>query len=154
MLTRPKIQAKIPSHSGDRILGESKLYALPAEHEHGDRDKISYLIHYNNLLQNATDVITKRDSYFITKCDEVYFKNRQVFITKRDSVITKCDSYYKMRVITYCDSTLCHGCFPVNFAKFLRKRFLQNTSGRLLLKVIITDVSNIIGIGYSIIIIK
>ena len=24
--------------------------------------------------------------------------------------------------------------FPVNFAKFLRKRFLRNTSGRLLLK--------------------
>ena len=26
-------------------------------------------------------------------------------------------------------------CFPVNFAKFLRKTFLQNTSGRLLLNV-------------------
>ena len=26
-----------------------------------------------------------------------------------------------------------HTCFPVNFAKFLRKPFLQNTSGRLLL---------------------
>ena len=26
-----------------------------------------------------------------------------------------------------------HRCFPVNFAKFLRIRFLQNTSGRLLL---------------------
>ena len=26
-----------------------------------------------------------------------------------------------------------HRCFPVNFAKFLRKPYLQNTSGRLLL---------------------
>ena len=26
-------------------------------------------------------------------------------------------------------------CFPVNFAKFLRTPFLQNTSGRLLLKI-------------------
>ena len=26
-------------------------------------------------------------------------------------------------------------CFPVNFAKFLRTPFLQNTSGRLLLKL-------------------
>ena len=26
-----------------------------------------------------------------------------------------------------------HRCFPVNFAKFLRAPFLQNTSGRLLL---------------------
>ena len=25
-----------------------------------------------------------------------------------------------------------HGCFPVNFKKFLRAPFLQNTSGRLL----------------------
>ena len=29
---------------------------------------------------------------------------------------------------------LWHGCFPVNFMKFLRTPFLQNTSGRLLLK--------------------
>ena len=28
-----------------------------------------------------------------------------------------------------------HGCFPDNFAKFLRKPFSQNTSGLLLLKV-------------------
>ena len=29
-----------------------------------------------------------------------------------------------------------HRCFPVNFVKFLRAAFLQNTSGRLLLKLI------------------
>ena len=29
---------------------------------------------------------------------------------------------------------LWHRCLPVNFAKFLRTPFLQNTSGRLLLK--------------------
>ena len=29
-----------------------------------------------------------------------------------------------------------HRCFPVNFAKFLRTSFLQNTSGRLLLEII------------------
>ena len=29
LLTRPKIQAKIPSHSGDCILGEGQLNALP-----------------------------------------------------------------------------------------------------------------------------
>ena len=28
---------------------------------------VSYLFHYNTLLQNAADVITKCDSYFITK---------------------------------------------------------------------------------------
>ena len=29
-----------------------------------------------------------------------------------------------------------HSCFPVNFAKFLRTSFFQNTSGRLLLEVV------------------
>ena len=33
---------------------------------------------------------------------------------------------------------LWHRCFPVNFAKFLRAPFLQNTSGRLLLFLILT----------------
>ena len=31
-------------------------------------------------------------------------------------------------------ATFWHRCFPVNFVKFLRTPFLQNTSGRLLLK--------------------
>ena len=32
--------------------------------------------------------------------------------------------------------TLRHGCFPANLAEFLRIHFLQNTSGRLLLKIV------------------
>ena len=39
---------------------------------------LSYLIPYDSLLQNATDIITKCNSYFIKKCA---------------SFITKCDSY-------------------------------------------------------------
>ena len=42
---------------------------------------VSYLIRYDSLLQNVTDIITKCDRYFITKCD---------------SFVTTCDSYYKM----------------------------------------------------------
>ena len=34
---------------------------------------------------------------------------------------------------TLLKKSLWHRCFPVNFAKFLRKPFLQSTSGRLLL---------------------
>ena len=37
---------------------------------------VSYLIYYDSLLQNATEIITKCDSCFITKCD-VYYKLRQ-----------------------------------------------------------------------------
>ena len=34
---------------------------------------------------------------------------------------------------------LWHRCFPVNFARFLRTPFLQNTSGRLLLKQVMLN---------------
>ena len=72
---------------------------------------VSYLIHYGSLLQNATDIITKCDSYFITKCGRcllqdasgfllqnatVFLQNATV-ITKCLDFITKCDSFYKMR---------------------------------------------------------
>ena len=43
---------------------------------------VSYLIHHDTLLQNATDDIRKHGSYYITKCVDF---------------ITKCDSYYKLR---------------------------------------------------------
>ena len=72
---------------------------------------VSYLIHCDSLLQNATDIITKCDRYFITKCDKSLLQNASGFlsqnatvllqnatvITNCDGFITKCDSYYKMR---------------------------------------------------------
>ena len=39
-----------------------------------------------------------------------------------------------LRPATLLKKRLWHRCFPVNFAKFLRISFLQNTSGRLLLE--------------------
>ena len=47
---------------------------------------VSYLLRHDNLLQNATDVVTKCDSYFIAKCEFCY-KMRDLlqsatFITK------------------------------------------------------------------------
>ena len=39
-----------------------------------------------------------------------------------------------LRPATLLKKSLWHKCFPVNFVKFLRTRFLQKTSGRLLLK--------------------
>ena len=38
-----------------------------------------------------------------------------------------------LRATTLLKKRLWHRCFPVNFTKFLRTPFLQNTSGRLLL---------------------
>ena len=50
---------------------------------------VSHLIHYDSLLQNATDVFTKCDSYFIKKCDGTLLQNV--------TFITKCDVYYELR---------------------------------------------------------
>ena len=38
-----------------------------------------------------------------------------------------------MSACNFSKKRLWHRCFPIKFAKFLRKPFLQNTSGRLLL---------------------
>ena len=77
---------------GDLILGVNSV-------------TVSYLIHYDSLLQNTT-VITKCDSYFITKCTRNLLQNASEFllqnatvITNCDNFITKCDSYYKMRCL-------------------------------------------------------
>ena len=35
----------------------------------------SYLVHYDTLLQNPTDFITKYGSYFIIKCEKILLKN-------------------------------------------------------------------------------
>ena len=70
---------------------------------------VSYLIPYQYLLQNVTD-ITKCDIYYITKCDHrllqmvsrVLLQNELVLlqnataITKYDDIIRKWDTYYKI----------------------------------------------------------
>ena len=58
-------------------------------------------IHYDTLLKNATDIITKCNSYFITQCNKgllqnatkVYYKKWQITILLQNAiVITKCVS--------------------------------------------------------------
>ena len=46
------------------------------------------------------------------------------------------DKVAGLRSATSLKKRLWHRCFPVNFAKFLRTSFLQNTSGRLLLTLV------------------
>ena len=79
---------------------------------------VSYLIHYDSLLQNATDFIRKCDSYFITNCDRKLLQNASGFLLHNATVllkmrqflqittiflqntivITKCNLYYKLRL--------------------------------------------------------
>ena len=65
---------------------------------------VSNLVHHDTLLQNATDINKKCNSYFITKCDKGLFKNASssllqnaAVITKCLDFITKCDNHYKLR---------------------------------------------------------
>ena len=68
---------------------------------------VSYLIRYNSLLQNAADVITKCDIYFVTKCDRSLLQNptgfllqNAIVLLQNATIITKCDIYYKLRQYT------------------------------------------------------
>ena len=71
---------------------------------------VLYLVHCDTLLQNAIDIITECDNYFITKYDKSLLQNASdsllqnatvllpitTAITKRINFITKCVVYYKM----------------------------------------------------------
>ena len=52
-----------------------------------------------------------------------------------------------LRPVTLLKKSLWHRCFPVNFAKFLRTPFLQNTSGRLLLFLFRESKSTVVYFG-------
>ena len=56
-----------------------------------------------------------------------------------------------LRPATLLKKRLWHRCFPVNFVKFLRTRFLQNTSGRLLLYVTLLTFKLVFSIFYFIV---
>ena len=72
------------------------------------------MIDYDSLLQNATDIIIKCDSYFIKKCDRSLLQNASgfflqnatvllqnaVILLQNVTVITKCDVYYELRQYT------------------------------------------------------
>ena len=70
---------------------------------------VSCLNHYDSSLQNATDVITKYDSYFITKCVRIFiYKIRQFYCKLRQllqnatillqyATVITCDVYYKLQ---------------------------------------------------------
>ena len=64
---------------------------------------VSYLVHYDTLLQNETDIITKYDNYFLTKSDKSLLWNASggllenaAVLLQNAFIITKCVStnYY------------------------------------------------------------
>ena len=59
-----------------------------------------------------------------------FLKNFAKFTGKH---CTRVSFLIKSQACNFIKKRLWHMCFPVNFEKFLRTRFLQNTSGRMLL---------------------
>ena len=60
---------------------------------------VLYLVHYDKLLQNATEIITKCVTYPITKCSKICLLKYVSFF------IAKCKGYYKMWEFYYkCNS--------------------------------------------------
>ena len=57
---------------------------------------VSYLIHYDSLLQNSTEVYCKMRQDFYYKMRQFFLQNATI-ITNYNNFITKCDSYYKVR---------------------------------------------------------
>ena len=48
---------------------------------------VSYIVHYDTLLQNATDIFTKCDSYIITKCNKSLLQNLSGFLSQSATVL-------------------------------------------------------------------
>ena len=48
---------------------------------------VSYLIHYDSLLQYTTDILAKCDSYFITKCNRSLLQNASGFLLQNATVL-------------------------------------------------------------------
>ena len=73
---------------GDLILGVNGVTVL-------------YLIRYNSLLKNATDIITKRDSYFITKCDRNLQQNVSGFLLQNATVLLQIFTTKKFKLYSF-----------------------------------------------------
>ena len=110
LLAWSKFQAKLPSRSGVCVQGEWQKCSSPSPplpKEEGISDighcssignlvlgvnsvTVLYLIHYDSLLQNATDIITQCESYFITKRERSLLQNASGFLLQNVTFITNC----------------------------------------------------------------
>ena len=67
------------------------------------------MIRYDTLLQNAIDIITKCDTYFITKCDKRSLQNASGFLLQNTTVLLQ-----NWTVIRNSDDLLQNGTFITN----------------------------------------
>ena len=83
--------------------------------------------------EGGTKVRSSRPEVF---CKKLVLRNFTKFTGKHLYQSLFFNKVVSLRPATLLKKKLWHRCFPVNVAKFLRKPFLQNTSGRLLLLLV------------------
>ena len=66
----------------------------------------------------------------------LYFRSSHQRCSIKKGVLWNFVKFIGLRPANLLKKRLWHRCFPVNFTKFLRTPFLQNTSGRLLLFIV------------------
>ena len=81
---------------------------------------------YKNTVHENTETATRG-----VLCKKVFL---EVSKNSQENTCARA-SFNKNYLKTLLKKRLWHRCFPVNFVKFLWTPFLQNTSGRLLLKI-------------------
>ena len=88
------------------------------------------MIHHFNFIRylKATEAATRG-----VLCKKMFLENSQ---NSQENTCARVSFLIKLqaRPATLLKKRLWHRCFPVSFVNFLRTLFLQNTSGRLLLK--------------------
>ena len=83
------------------------------------------------LANNASLRSSRRELFSVRKG---VLKNFTKFMGKHLCLVLFFNKVAGLRPAAVLKNRLWHRCFPVNFVKFLRTPFLQNNSGRLLLK--------------------
>ena len=140
MQTGPKIQAKIPSHTGDYVLGEGQLNVLPLmakglqySAQHGTKAGVSDLIQYDTLLQNATVIIAKCNNYFITKCARSLFQNA-TFITNCDStdfLFTDLSQHFEIHLVVFALHFFIHRHCEVRINCVVQSKVIHTTTTQI-----------------------
>ena len=66
---------------------------------------VSYLAHYETLLQNTTNIIAKCDCYFITKYDKSLLLDASGFLLQNGRVQNYCKDEYLLQNVLFQNAT-------------------------------------------------
>ena len=115
------------------VLRQSKVKLTPLEISRKQESKTVFIIEI--LVKEEVVIWTKiRSSHQRCSMKKGVLRNFTKFTGKYLCQGLFFNKVAGLRPATLLKKRLWHRCFPVNFVKFLRASFLQNTSGRLLLK--------------------